>query len=292
MSSIPYFILDALKGLKRNFSGTITSVFTVALSLLIFGALLMGIYTTKSIVSNVESKLEVKVFLNKNYTPEEKNNIEQKIKGQFGVSDVQFESKEEAFNKAKESMEEYLKDKDPVNNNPFPSSFIVKMEKPEYIEKFIESLKDTQGIEQVSTQGDVVEKIVSIGKIARYIGAALTGVFMIISVLLIGNTIKLVINARKKEIEIMKFVGATNWFIRWPFILEGLIIGLLGSAISIGILYLSYRTTFNYLSVNVPFFILPKPSIILNTLSWQFVLAGMLVGAVGSFTSLRKHLNV
>ena len=292
MNSIPYFILEAFKGLKRNFSVTIASIFTVIATLFIFGVFMMTAKTTSTIVKSVEEKIEVKVFMNKNFTSEEKDNVEKKIKEQPGVADIQYESREDAFNKAKEMMGNYLNDKDPINNNPFPASFVVKMEKPEYIEPFIKNLTGTQGIEEIGNEGEVVDKVIAIGKTIKIVGIGITVLFIVVSIFLIGNTIKLGVFARRREIEIMKFVGATNWFIRWPFILEGIIIGLVGSAIATLLLYFGYQYAFTQLHIRIPFIILPSPEIIKNDLSWKFILSGVLIGAIGSFTSIRKHLKV
>lgn len=292
MSKLFYFIGDALKGLKRNFSVTLASIFTVLLTLFIFGMFMMLAVTTNTIVRNVEEKIEVTVFLNKNVSEDTKKNIESKIKEQYGILEVKYESKEEAFNKAKETMADYLKDRDPVKNNPFPASFIVRLQKAEYIDKFIKNLSGVKGIEEIGNADDTVKKIVSIGRTLKIAGFVIFALLILVSLFLIGNTIKLAVYGRKKEIEIMKFVGATNWFIRWPFILEGIIIGVIGAIGAIALLYFGYRYAFTQLTVRLPFITLPSPSYIRNTLSWQFTLAGIGIGAVGSFLSIRKHLNV
>lgn len=292
MNSIPYFIIESLKGLKRNFSVTIASIFTVIATLFIFGIFMMVANTTSAIVRNVEDKIEVRVYLNKNFTEDQKSSVENKIKQQTGVAEIKYESPQEAFNKAKETMGNYLNDRDPVNNNPFPASFIVKMEKPEYIDPFINNINGTTGVEEIGNAGETVDKIIAIGRTVRLVGIGITILFILVSIFLIGNTIKLGVFARRKEIEIMKFVGATNWFIRWPFILEGIIIGLVGSAIAVLLLYYGYSYAFTQLNVRIPFITLPSPLIIKNDLSWKFLLAGVIIGAVGSFTSIRKHLKV
>lgn len=295
MNNLFRAIGDAFKSLKRNFSVTFAAIATVFATILIFGVFLMLAFTVNSLVRNVEEQIQVRVYLNKDFTEAQKTSIEKKIKEQVGIKEVKFETRKEAFENAEKSLGKefnYLQGFDPVNKNPFPDSFIVNLDKPEYIQKFIDSIKNEPGIESIGNDSDTVNQIISWGKTIRTIGFVIFGILILISLFLIGNTIKLAVFSRRKEIEIMKFVGATNWFIRWPFIIEGIIIGLIGAALAIVVLYFGYRYAYVQAHLAIPFITLPDPSIIRNHFSWQFSIAGILIGAFGSYLSIRKHLNV
>lgn len=286
---------DALKSLKRNFSVTVASMATVFATILIFGVFLMLATTVNSLVRNVEEQIQVRLYLNKDFTQTQKSAIETKISNQVGVKGSVFESRQEAFKNAEKNLGteyNYLQGFDPVNKNPFPDSFIVTLEKPEYIEKFVANLEKEPGIESVGNDSETVNQIISWGNTIRNVGIIIFVILILVSLFLIGNTIKLAVFGRKREIEIMKFVGATNWFIRWPFIIEGVIIGLVGAVLAVIALYFGYQYAYTQAHISVPFITLPSPDFIVKWLSWQFALAGIIIGAIGSFLSIRKHLNV
>lgn len=286
---------DAFKSLKRNFSVTIASIATVFATILIFGVFLMLALTVNSLVKNVEEQIQVRIYMVENFTQTQKTNLEKKISNQVGIKEIIFETRQEAFKNAQESLGSefnYLQGFDPVNKNPFPDSFIVSLDKPEYIDKFIEAVGKEPGVESIGNDSDTVNKIINWGKTIRTVGFIIFGVLVLVSLFLIGNTIKLAVYGRRREIEIMKFVGATNWYIRWPFIIEGIMIGLAGALLAVGALYVGYRYAYVQAHIAIPFITLPDPSVIKYWLSWEFAVAGIIIGAAGSFLSIRKHLKV
>lgn len=295
MNNLLRTIQDAFKSLRRNLATGLASMATVAATLLIFGVFLMLAFSINSLVKNVEAQTVVRVFMQDAATDAQNKAANAKLKGQPGVKSVVYETKVQAFNKAKESLaddDRLLEGFSPEGKNPYPNSFIVTLEKPEFAENIVTVGGKIPGVESVANDSDTVRMLISWSKTIRTIGVIIFSILVLVALFLIGNSIKLAVFGRRREIEIMKFVGATNWYIRWPFILEGIILGLIGAIAAVILLYLGYRYAYGQARLSMPFVSLPSPSVISHYLSWQFALAGAAIGALGSFFSIRKHLKV
>lgn len=297
INTFKYFVVDASKSLKRNATISFASVITVAATLFIFGVFLLVMGNANKLMKSVTSQVEIKVFLNLDITMMDQRNIEVALKEDSQVESVTYESREEALAKFKDMMGDKNKsilDGYTEANNPMQASFIVKLKAPEYADTVATRIKDMSGIDEVKNDRDLVGIIISLSKAAKWIGISMFILLMGVSLFLIGNTIRLTVFSRRREIGIMKFVGATDWFIRWPFIIEGMFIGMIGGIISNFALYGIYNLAVNKL-LNMPMTMtlrLVESSYVLNTLSWQFALAGAAIGALGSIIALRKFLAV
>lgn len=294
LSSIKYFIVDAFKSIRRNLTISIASMATVLVTLLIFGVFLLTALNIGKGVADIESKVEIMVVLKDDITMMDQREVEIQLKKETGVKDVVYESKAEALEKFKGQLNEY---KDLLNgyddkNNPLTNSFLVKLEKPEYAEAVADSVSDMTGVESVENDQELINKIASFTKAIRWVGVVLFIILVGVSLFLIINTIKLTVFSRRREVGIMKFVGATDWFIRWPFIIEGVIIGLLGAVLSNIVLYSSYSVLFSVLSKQLITMTLVAPSYVLTVMLGEFIIGGILIGAFGSFIALRKFLIV
>ena len=179
-----------------------------------------------------------------------------------------------------------------LKNNPLPSSFIVKLENPEFATAVGESVEGMTGVESVSSQQDLIDTISKFINGLKVLGMGLFILFVGVSIFLITNTIKLTVYSRRREVGIMKFVGATDWFIRWPFIIEGIIIGAIGSLASSVLLFFSYKAVVSAIVTNMFYVSLVPVTFVFSTLIWVFLVGGMIVGAIGSFAALRKFLVV
>lgn len=293
-NTIKYFFVDAFKSLKRNKTLSIAAMITVLITFFIFGTfILLGLNFNKAI-EDVASKLEIKVYLDNDIKLIDQREIELKLNEQEGVKEVIYESKEEAF----ANLQEMLKDNQgllegyDLSDNPLPSSYIVKLESPEYAHQIAESVQGMTGVEDISNQQDMIDTISAFVNGVRIAGMVLFVVFIGVSIFLITNTTKITVYSRRKEVGIMKYVGATDWFIRWPFIIEGMIIGFVGSLISSILLFMLYRGAYGYIVSNMFLVSLVSPGFVLGTLTWIFLLGGIIVGALGSIVALRKFLDV
>ncbi|MBU3154222.1 permease-like cell division protein FtsX [Clostridium estertheticum] len=294
ISTIKYFIMDALKSLKRNKTVSIASVATVAATLFILGVFLLIVFNVNAGVQELGAKLEATVYLKDNVTISEKSAIERALNGVAGVSSIKFEDKNDALNNAKK---QFGKDSESLTkgfdkNNPFPTAYVVKVEKPEIVSSVVKAATGLKGIDKINDGREIVDKVIKITNTLKAIGIVLFAILISVSLFLIGNTIKLTVYSRKKEIGIMKFVGATDWFIRWPFIIEGMLLGISGAIISTGVLYYAYKLVFDKATSALLGITLINPYMILSTTLWQFMLGGLIIGALGSSISIRKFLIV
>lgn len=297
-NSFLYFISDAFKSLRRNATISIASAATVLTTLVVFGAFLLTALNVSVGVQDVQSKVEIKVFLKDNATQAEQSAIEAKIKSIPGVKSVTYETKAEALTKFKA---QFANDKDILagynqSNNPLPNSYTVQLDQPEVADTVQKDLTPNgqlmAGIDQIGNDQEMIKTITSFANTVKWVGLVLFIVLIGVSLFLIINTIKITVYSRRREIGIMKFVGATDWFIRWPFVIEGIVIGLVGSILSVAIIYAGYSALFKSALKGMYTMQFIHPSYILTMMSWQFVIAGILIGAIGSIIALRKFLDV
>lgn len=294
INTFKHFLGDAAKSLKRNRTISGASVATVAATLFILGLFLLTVLNVQQLMKEVESKVEVKIVLNDDIKVNEQKDIEKAIKDTTGVVDVTFESKEDALKNLKEWFgDEYSSLLDGLDKeNPMPTSYIVKVQKPETVSSVVQNVKGMPGIYAIKDAREFVDKIIAITNVVKYIGVAIFVVLIGVSLFLIGNTIKLTVYARRREIGIMKYIGATDWFIRWPFILEGAFIGIFGALIADALLYFGYRFVFERMSTQLIIMKLINPSYVISAISGQFLLGGIFIGVLGSILAIRKFLSV
>lgn len=295
INSYKYYIIDALKSLKRNATISLASAVTVTATMVILGVFILLMQNVNLGMSDLESKIQVQVFLKEGISRTDQENIEQKLNEISGVKNIEFEDKSKALEKFSEQVSknyESLLNNYDASNNPLPNSYIVNLEKPESSKQVVSSLENLEGIESIGNDNNFTDKIISISRSVKWIGIALSIIMVSVSVFLISNTIKLAIYSRRKEIGIMKFVGATDWFIRWPFVIEGAVIGLLGTITANTLLYYIYKTAFVKINENLLLANLLPTSYVTQTLQWQLLLVGILIGGLGSSLSLYKFLKV
>lgn len=294
ISTIRFFIENSFKSLRRNKTISIASAATVAATLFILGISLLAMLNIQQGILEVQSKVEVKIYLKDNITSGQKSDIENKIKSVDGVVSVDYETKKEAVDKFRSQLGD--QNKSLVNglekDNPLPNSYIIKVRTPEIVSEVVDNIKGMQGIESIQDGRGIVDKIIKITRTIRWIGTIILVILVGVSLFLIGNTIKLTVYSRRREIGIMKYIGATDWFIRWPFIIEGMIIGLAGAIVADIILYYLYKVIYVKVSSSFLLMQLVSPQYVYTNILGIFILAGILIGALGSILSIRKFLIV
>lgn len=294
INTINYFIVDALKSIKRNITVSFAAMLTVLVTFFVLGTFtLVGLNFNKTI-EDVADKIEIKVYLQDDIKLVNQREVEIKLAEQEGVKAVTYESKDEAFTKLKKDLEgnSGMLEGYSLENNPLASSYIVTLEDASYAGDVSKAVEDMTGVESITNQQELIEKISNVVDFVQILGVVLFFVFIGVSIFLIMNTIKLAVYSRRREVGIMKFVGATDWFIRWPFVIEGMIIGAVGSLLATAILYFIYRGVFGFIASNLLIANLVPVSFVLTTLLGGFLLGGILVGAIGSIAALRKFLVV
>lgn len=283
------------QNITRNKGLGIAAISSISATLVILGIVLVVILNVNGLaVSTQKSFDQVQIYLKDNLSQENLNSIESKIKAVNGTGEVSFETKEEALKSMKESWGESGELLEGMED-AVSESFYVKIEDLETSESIVSQLGAIEGVEEVIYEQDTMAKLLDIANYIRWAGFAIIGLLMLISVFIVSNTIKITVAARRKEIEIMKYVGATNGFVRGPFIIEGIVLGIIGTLVSAGIVYGGYT----YLHANVSkklyatmSFNLISPNDIVVDLIILFTAIGIGVGIIGSVMSLRKYLRV
>ena len=294
LSTIGYYFRETFSSLVRNSWLSLASMGTVTISLLILGSSLLLILNANQLAGSVESTVEISVFLKDNISDNRVNEMEKEIKSLHGVADAQFISKEQAL----EEMKKNLKDKADIldgldkKNNPLPDGFRVKTQTVSQVADVSILLGKIPGIDQVRYGQGVVEKLLAVTKWVRLSGLITMGLLSGASVFLIATTIRLSVYARRKEIGIMKVLGATNWFVRFPFIMEGIILGLLGASLALTALHFVYYALVKQMQITLPFIQLVTDKEQILPYMGSLLGLGLAIGAVGSMISMRKFLKV
>ncbi|MGI6424529.1 MAG: permease-like cell division protein FtsX [Tepidanaerobacteraceae bacterium] len=288
LRTIKYFFKESLISLFRNRWMSVASIGAVASSLIILGSFLLLSVNFDFILKDVESQVEITAYLEDSSDSSQIASLNKQLSATNGVSEVKFISKEEAIEEFKEQVGEELLE---GIENPLPDSFRIKVNDPHEVAKVAEQIEKFPGIDEVQYGKGVVEKLFNIIYWVRLVGLAIMAVFAAVSVFIISNTIRLTVFARRREINIMKYIGATDWFVRWPFLIEGMVLGLIGSSIAIGVLGVAYNYLYTTIKLNLPM-------ISLLPIEWfydyalAFLGIGMFIGAFGSSFSIKRFLNV
>ncbi|MGB9818115.1 MAG: permease-like cell division protein FtsX [Thermovenabulum sp.] len=288
LRTLKYFFKEALQSLFRNSWMSVASIGAVASALIILGAFLMLAINVDYIAKDVESQVEITAYLKDGLNQLQVDFLKKQIQNMEEVSEFKFVSKEEAFEEFKKQVGPELLE---GIENPLPNSIRIKVKTPQDVVSVAEKIKALQGIEEVKYGKGIVEKLFKITYWMRVIGIAVMLAFAALSVFIISNTIRITVFARRREIQIMKFIGATDWFVRWPFFIEGMILGLIGSIIAILILAVSYNYFYNTIKFNLPMISLVPVQLFYSYLPY-FGLMGMFLGALGSGFSLKRFLKV
>ena len=288
-----YFIREVFMSLRRNNWMSLASIGTVAVSLFIFGMFLMLVLNMNKMAESLESQVQINVYLEDSVDREQARDIESDLKELEGVQAVTFVTKDEAMEKFKERLGDQKTLLEALDEtNPLPDSFEVMITQPDLVKNAAATIEKWDGVESAKYGQDVMEHLFDITRLIRIFGFTLMLVLAFATLFIISNTIRLTVFARRKEIAIMKYVGATDWFIRWPFVLEGMVLGLLGSIISAIALRLVYTGIAEKIYSTLAFFPLIPEEPFLSYITIVVILSGMAIGSIGSAVSIKKFLKV
>jgi cell division transport system permease protein len=292
ISSWRYYFRETLRSLRRNAWMSIASVGIVSVTMLIFGTFFLMVANLNNIMTGLESEVEVSVFLDKGIPQENILQIEKELKELDGVAEIRFVDKEEGLQSLAKEMQWTEEEMEVFVENPVPDAFYIKADSPDQVSKIAQEAAKLTGVEDVQYGKGTAEKLFALAKAVRYGGVLLIIGLALAAVFIISNTIKLTVFSRRKEIFIMKSVGATNWFIRWPFVLEGLVLGLLGGVIATLILYKSYVYLLIRMQELFPFINMVRDQEMIREILMLIIVSGAVLGMLGSGISLRKFLKV
>lgn len=291
--TIEYYIREVFISLRRNNWMSVASIGTVAVSLFIFGMFLMMVMNMNKLAENMESQVQINVYLLDKVDREQARDIEKDLKEIEGVESVGFVTKDEAMERFKDRLGDQKTLLDALDEtNPLPDSFEVTVTNPDLVKPAAEKMEKLDGVECAKYGQDVMEHLFEITRLLRIFGFTLMLVLAFATLFIISNTIRLTVFARRKEIAIMKYVGATDWFIRWPFVMEGMVLGLFGSIIAAMVLRTAYIAMAEKVYETLAFFPLIPEQPFLTYITIVVVISGMVVGAIGSAVSIKKFLKV
>lgn len=285
ISTFKWLFKQALLNIYRNTTSSVSSVVTFLLALFILELSFILLWNIKD--NSIDFKPEVQVFLQDNIRTENKTKIYDDIKKLNGVTNVSFQNKKYVLAYLKRHLGNDFK------STSFKESYIVKIKETNHISLITSKIKIIKGIAEVDENRDIKNELSSIIRLLQYLGTPIFIIFSAISLFLINNTIKLSVYLRLEEIKTMKLIGATEFFIIYPLVLQGILLGLLGSSLSLLISFLLYNFIYKkiaYYSVDI-FLKLISPYSIIADISFKFILCGIIIGAVTSIFSAKNLIK-
>lgn len=300
MGRLIFFLQEALRALRRNGAPTLAAIVTTVVTVILLGVLIPIFQTTQAKSDEVRSELNIQAGLYDDATKAEVNSLQGELEGIPHVSEVTYISKDEAL----ATLRSELKDKtivEQLHSNPLPASFEIKADDAANLPGIREAiLPNGPGGEAISPIiSNIFDRTQASGKIEQVTGAlkivlsVITVLLVLASLMLVGNTIRLSIYTRRREVEVMRLVGATRWFIRWPFMIEGVVVGFAGGLVAILILWLGKITIVDPLSDSFSFLAAQNSSTLgFPALVAILFAASVLVSTIGSGVTLRRFLKV
>jgi cell division transport system permease protein len=291
--TMEYFIKEALSSLRHNGLMSFASVSTVALSLLILGMFLVMVLNLNNVASALESQVQISVYLQEGLSDLEMREVGTRITKLPGVVQVNFVSKEEAMTRFKQRLGEQQGLLSALGEtNPLPDAFEVKVDKADRVKPAAQAIMQLTGVENAKFGQEVIEQLFALTKMIRIFGLVIIIFLALAALFIISNTIRITVFARRKEIGIMKYVGATDWFIRWPFLLEGMILGFGGALMAVLFLNETYGLLIHQVYESLAFLPLIPQYPFITKISVVLLVTGTAIGALGSTISLRRFMRV
>ena len=300
ISTFGYAMKQGVKNIGRNKMFSIASIATMAACIFLFGLFYAIVINLNYIVEKAEEGVAITVFFNDDATQEQKDNIGEQLKTKDGVLDVNYISAEDAWNKFQEDY--FGESKDAAegfkNDNPLATSdnYEVYMADVAKQKEVVDFAMKLEGVRKVNKSDVVARTLTSVNRLMYYVSAAIILILLAVSIFLISNTVTMGITVRREEIAIMKYIGAKDGFVRAPFIIEGLIIGIVGAIIPLVMLFFMYDKAVSYIVtkfslLNNIITFLPVTDVY-KTLLPVGIALGVGIGFVGSFFTIHKHLRV
>lgn len=287
-----YFLRESLQGFRSNWIMSIASITTVMVLLSVLGFFIILATNLSFLIKQVESKVQIDVFLKDSVTAQQVTALQQKILAWPEVKSAEYVSKDKALERLREDFRKNPEVLAVIEGNPLPASIEIVPRDPKNVFEIASKLKDPRVIDDVRYRRDIVQRLFQITNIVRWIGGLFTTVLSLASLVVIINTIRLTIYARRREIAIMKLVGASNWFVRWPFVMEGVLQGAIGAVLAVSLLSFLNATVFERVLAELKW--LEFRAGLMNTASMAGTLSlvGITIGTLGSVMALRRFLKV
>ena len=291
-------IKEAFQGIARNKGMSLLSVISIMAVLVLFGVVVLLVLNMTGIVNETEKKVDkVVVYLNDDANEDSIRAIIKKAEGTGHVKDVSYTSKEQAWQDFSKNMEltndAYFLEG--MEENPLPASITLQLSNIKQAKTVANTLQGMPGVYQVDYLNELIGKIVQINDWVRILGVAVVAILLIIAIVLIHNTIKSTLANRSQEIQIMKYIGASNGYIRRPLLIEGMVFGVVAGALALVLVYLGYKGMFGLFDERLNVLMglrLIRPTDMLKDMAIMFLCIGVGVGLIGSSLSLKRFLDV
>jgi cell division transport system permease protein len=291
-----FFLREALRGLRRSSAPALAALLTVVITALVLGVFIPIVQATTGTANEVRNRVVVDAYLKDSASEADRVEAQRELEATAGVKSVEYISKDEALRELGNKVRDTDEKIELLGSNPLPSLFRVTPDDPDELKSIVAEIAPggtprLAAIDDVQNRESDTGKILSATGLVKGLGAVMAGLLVLASIALIANTIRLSVFARRREVEVMKLVGATNWFIRWPFVIEGVIVGFLGGVLSVLLLAIAKTTVVDPLSDR--FALLAAPDTIdFPLLVVLLLLACVAVSAIGSGITLRRFLRV
>ncbi len=295
--TVRYILKEGTINAYRNKLMSLASTFIVVATLVILGFFLLMAFSMELTIQSIKDQPQLEVFCYTVLDDTQVKMVEDSIKNNEMIEKYEIVTKEQALNKMKERLGKDAAVLEGYDKSIFPVSFIIKLKDTSQSREVVEYLENISGVEKVSYSQGAIDFISKVSKWTNIALGVIIAALIIVSVFIIANTIKLTVFARRKEINIMKYIGATDWFIRWPFVVEGVIIGMVGAIIAFALSAYGYNVfeakfSQELLTLGTDLLKLVNIRDVWVPLIVSFLSVGVGVGALGSFLSIRRYLRV
>lgn len=286
-----FFVLEVVTNLTRNAAMQITAIGTVAVAIVLLGTFLFVRETTSHIGAQLLSRIEISVFLDDNADDAAAAKIQARLQSDHRIIDIRYVPRNEGLKEMSRRMHGEI-DTSLLTSNPLPNAFRIQVDSPAHVALVAAHVEKIPGVARVNYAKEIVAKLLRISEVVQAISVVLVVALGVVSAIIITNTIRLTVYARRREIAIMQLVGATNSYIRAPFICEGMVDGLIGSLIAVGLLYGAHVEILPRLIGALPFLPLANAGVDEQRIVLELLGAGAGVGAVSSWFAVGRYLRV
>ena len=297
-SNVTYLVKKGISSIWKNFLMSFASFCILMVSLLLVSCAVLLMMNVNKIMSNIEDTNEITIYLKEDISDKQVEHIKSVFEKNQDITDVKYYSKEQALDDFRDNMAEYSELLDYLDKNPMPETFLVRVKDLSKIRHVVNTVNDIEGVEQTKAPYDFASVLVQIRNTFTLIGGAVLIALVVVSIVIVSNSIRTSVFARRNEISIMRYVGATSGFIKAPFFVEGMFIGILAGAAAWGLTWLIYDSVFALFSADLTVWqmfgfygLTPFGDIMWYVLAVNCA-AGALLGAVGTVFSTGKYLKV
>ena len=297
-SNVTYLVKKGISSIWKNFLMSFASFCILMVSLLLVSCAVLLMMNVNKIMSNIEDTNEITIYLKEDISDKQVEHIKSVLEKNQDITDVKYYSKEQALDDFRDNMAEYSELLDYLDKNPMPETFLVRVKDLSKIRHVVNTVNDIEGVEQTKAPYDFASVLVQIRNTFTLIGGAVLVALVVVSIVIVSNSIRTSVFARRNEISIMRYVGATSGFIKAPFFVEGMFIGILAGAAAWGLTWLIYDSVFALFSADLTVWqmfgfygLTPFGDIMWYILAVNCA-AGALLGAVGTVFSTGKYLKV